>query len=152
MKSLYTVLALMIVLAGLLWAQSFIKTSALTVGGPTFTTDHSCNENTPIGGSTSGQLRWGINGQCTFTVIMGAGAKAPHGWACSANILTVTGDGNVSRKPPTAATTGITTKPIAPLANPHVIVIHQSGTTTTSATFTGTADATDPMNFFCVAY
>jgi hypothetical protein len=82
-----------------------------------------CSVGSLVGGETAGSLTSGTAGTCTFTVSMGDGAAAPHGWACFVNDLTTPTD-----------------------------VLHQTATTATTATFSGTTANGDALNFACTGY
>jgi hypothetical protein len=90
--------------------------------GATFTVS-GCAATGAAGGATAGALTSGTAGGCSFIVTMGSSTAAPHGWACFANDMTTPAD-----------------------------VLHQTGTTATTASFTGTTANADQINFACTGY
>ena len=82
-----------------------------------------CAATAATGGASAGSVTSGTAGACTFTLTMGNATAAPHGWACYVNDLTTPAN-----------------------------VLHQTATTATTATFSGTTAGADVMNFACTGY
>ncbi len=84
-----------------------------------------CSAGTTIGGASAGSFVSGTSGTCTVTItINGAtGSTAPHGWSCWSNNETTALD-----------------------------QIHESGSTATTVTLTGTTVTSDVIDFGCMGY
>ena len=85
-----------------------------------------CSAGTTLGGATAGSFLSGTSGTCTVVITMNGAiglATAPNGWACTANDLTTPAD-----------------------------VIHQTATSTTTATLSGTTVSGDVISFLCMGY
>lgn len=103
-------------------AQTFAK--SIISGGTTFTiAAGGCGTTTSLtGGGIAGSF---VAGQtsCIPVLTLATSAAAPHGYACFVNDLTTPANS-----------------------------IHQTSSTTTTATFTGTVTVSDVINFGCIAY
>jgi hypothetical protein len=93
------------------------------VTGLTKFTASGCSNSTTVGSGTAGSYHSGTAGTCTVTITMGNSLTAPNGWACSAFDQTTGAD-----------------------------VQHQSASTTTTATITGTTASSDVIVFGCQPY
>lgn len=83
-----------------------------------------CSNSTLLGGASVGSYHSGTTGTCTVVITLGAGVQAaPNGWACWANDLTTPAD-----------------------------VQHQTATTGSTVTISGTTVSGDVINFGCIAY
>lgn len=93
-------------------------------GGTKFTIS-GCSAGTTVGGASAGTFVSGTTGACTVTItINGAtGLTAPTGWSCFAANQTTPAN-----------------------------IFSQSGSTTTTATFTGTTVTNDVISFGCLGY
>lgn len=91
--------------------------------GTKFTSSGGCTETLLAGGATVGVFHAQTVGSCSTIVTMGSSSVAPTGWLCT--VFNSSTPANVWR---------------------------QSGFSTTSATFTGTAAANDQINFACLGF
>lgn len=105
-------------------APTFKLKGSLINIGTTFTLSGACGSDTPVGGSQAGTFVARTSGSCVTTVtVAGASvATAPNGWSCWVSNQTT--------------------------AN----LIRQTGSSTTTATFTGVTVSGDVISFGCLGY
>lgn len=98
--------------------------AGLVSTGTTFTIS-GCSATGATGGAQAGKFTSGTAGTCTVTItINGAtGAVAPNGWSCWANDETTTSD-----------------------------AMHETGSTTTTVTLSGTTASSDVIDFGCMGF
>jgi hypothetical protein len=99
-----------------------LKAASYMSVGTTFTSNAGCSETSLAGGATAGKYVSGTTGTCTVIITMGNSATAPNGWACSVSDETT--------------------------AN----LMRETASTTTTATFSGTAVTSDVIVFGCMGY
>ncbi|MDR3519291.1 MAG: right-handed parallel beta-helix repeat-containing protein [Candidatus Pacebacteria bacterium] len=112
-------------LLGTVTASSFQNNMGVDLG--TLFTMSGCSATSATGGAKAGSYASGTTGTCTvaltFNGATGLSGTVPNGWSCTANDLTTPAD-----------------------------VIHQSASTTSTATLSGTTVSGDVVNFSCQSY
>lgn len=100
-------------------------TDTAIISGATKFTISGCSASTTIGGASAGKFSSGTTGTCTVTItINGAtGLTVPNGYSCWANDETTPAD-----------------------------VIHETGSTATTVTLSGTTVSADVIDFGCMAF
>lgn len=101
-----------------------VLTASLVSLGTKFTAS-GCSNGSTVGGAAAGQFASGTSGTCTVVITLNGatGLTAPNGWACYANDVTTPAD-----------------------------VIHQTASSATTATLSGTTVSGDVVNFGCQGY